>query len=378
MIEISLCMIIKNEENILKRCLDSVKDFVDEIIIIDTGSTDKSKEIASEYTEAIYDFEWCDDFSKARNFAFSKATKEYIFWLDADDYITEENLKELIKLKETMNKELDAVSMHYSLSRDEKGNTTYSLRRNRLVKRSLDFKWIGRIHEYLEVSGRMFHSDISVHHGKDKPHTNRNIAVFRLMEQNNEEFTTRDRFYFANELYYNAKYEEAIEQYRAFLDSGKGWIEDLKTATANLIQCYNAIGKGDKTIEVICDSYKWGIPRADICCRAGEYFIGKNDYKTAIFWYKAAMLCEPEEGYMGINIKEYYTWIPSIQLCVCYSNLGDIETANYYNEMTAIYVPNSPKVEYNRNYLNGKFKERNLKVPKYKHVLRRNNEDFNS
>ncbi|MGL4874961.1 MAG: glycosyltransferase family 2 protein, partial [Clostridium sp.] len=156
MIEISLCLIIKNEENILKRCLDSTKGFIDEIIIVDTGSTDKSKEVAQEYTDKIYDFEWCDDFSKARNFAFSKATKEYIFWLDADDYITEENLKELIKLKETMNKELDAVSMHYSLSRDEKGNTTYSLRRNRLVKRSLDFKWIGRIHEYLEVSGRMF------------------------------------------------------------------------------------------------------------------------------------------------------------------------------------------------------------------------------
>ena len=79
--EISLCMIIKNEEKTIARCLDSVKDLVDEIIIVDTGSTDKSKEIVSKYTDKVYDFEWVEDFAKARNFSFSKATKDYIMWL---------------------------------------------------------------------------------------------------------------------------------------------------------------------------------------------------------------------------------------------------------------------------------------------------------
>ena len=65
-------MIIKNEEQTIARCLDSVKDLVDEIIIVDTGSTDKSKEIVSKYTDKIYDFEWVEDFAKARNFSFSK------------------------------------------------------------------------------------------------------------------------------------------------------------------------------------------------------------------------------------------------------------------------------------------------------------------
>ena len=78
MITISLCMIVKNEERILARCLDSVKDLVDEIIIVDTGSADATKRIAAEYTDKIYDFTWIDDFSAARNFAFSKASKEYI------------------------------------------------------------------------------------------------------------------------------------------------------------------------------------------------------------------------------------------------------------------------------------------------------------
>ena len=74
MITISLCMIVKNEEKVLARCLDSLEGLMDEIIIVDTGSTDRTKEIAAGYTDKIYDFEWVDDFSAARNFSFSKAT----------------------------------------------------------------------------------------------------------------------------------------------------------------------------------------------------------------------------------------------------------------------------------------------------------------
>ena len=91
--EISLCMIVRNEEEVIERCLKSICDLVDEIIIVDTGSTDKTKQIVSKYTDKIYDFEWVNDFAKARNYSFSKATKDYILWLDADDVILEEDRK---------------------------------------------------------------------------------------------------------------------------------------------------------------------------------------------------------------------------------------------------------------------------------------------
>lgn len=84
---LSLCMIVKDEEKNLKRCLSKVASFVDEIIIVDTGSTDSTKTIASEFTDKIYDFNWCNDFSKARNFSISKASNNWILVLDADEFV---------------------------------------------------------------------------------------------------------------------------------------------------------------------------------------------------------------------------------------------------------------------------------------------------
>ena len=74
MITISLCMIVKNEEQVLSSCLDSLAGLMDEIIIVDTGSCDRTREIATRYTDKIYDYIWKDDFADARNFAFSKAS----------------------------------------------------------------------------------------------------------------------------------------------------------------------------------------------------------------------------------------------------------------------------------------------------------------
>lgn len=77
MITVSLCMIVKNEEAVLERCLESVSDLVDEIVVVDTGSTDRTREIAEWFTGRVYDFQWIDDFAAARNYAFSLAEKDY-------------------------------------------------------------------------------------------------------------------------------------------------------------------------------------------------------------------------------------------------------------------------------------------------------------
>ena len=88
---LSLCMIVKNEELFLEDCLNSVKDLVDEVIIVDTGSTDNTKEIARKFTVKIYDFKWCDDFAVARNESLKYATGDWILVLDADEVISKED-----------------------------------------------------------------------------------------------------------------------------------------------------------------------------------------------------------------------------------------------------------------------------------------------
>src|SRR5260221_13238694 len=84
---IAIALIVKNEERVLARCLDSVAGAVDEIVIVDTGSTDAAKEIARRYTDRLFDFTWRQDFSAARQFAFDQVSSEWVAWIDADDVV---------------------------------------------------------------------------------------------------------------------------------------------------------------------------------------------------------------------------------------------------------------------------------------------------
>ena len=163
MITISLCMIVKNEERVLKRCLDSVRDLVDEIIIVDTGSTDATKRIAAGYTDKIYDLTWNDDFSAARNFAFSKATKEYIYSADADEVLSEENRRRFRLLKETLLPEIEIVQMKYG--NQLQNGTVYNFDeeyRPKLFRRLRSFVWEEPIHETVRLEPVVYDSDIVI------------------------------------------------------------------------------------------------------------------------------------------------------------------------------------------------------------------------
>lgn len=370
MITISLCMIVKDEEKTLGRCLGCVSDVVDEIIIVDTGSTDNTKEIAKSFGSKIYDFKWEDNFEKARNYAFSKASKEYIMWLDADDFIDEENINMLIDLKEKLDNSVDSVMMNYSLVRDSEGKTTYSLKRNRLVKRAKGYRWIGKVHEFLSVYGNIIQSDITINHDKQKAHTNRNLLIFKKMEQDGEEFTTRDLFYYANELYDNGLYDEAIKKYKEVLSKDDVWSEDFKRATINLVRLLSLTGgSDDEKIELIFNSFKKYSPNSEMLCLLAECFKDKGMYDEGIIYLKAAMNLDEDKNNMGFNNNIYSTWYPALELCVHYSIIGDIEKSYYYNELSNLYLAPKDKIEYNRKYLTQEMKKRNLKPKNLKKTL---------
>lgn len=89
MIPVSVCIITKNEAEHLDKCLKSLSPYPFEIVVVDTGSTDNSKEIARKYTDKVFDFEWVNDFSAARNFSISRASHNMIFVLDTDELLVE-------------------------------------------------------------------------------------------------------------------------------------------------------------------------------------------------------------------------------------------------------------------------------------------------
>lgn len=351
MITVSFCMIARNEETTIARCLDSIKDIVDEIVIVDTGSTDSTKEICSRYTDKIYDFPWIDDFSAARNFAFSKCTLDYIFYLDADDVLLEEDRQKFMELKASIDPNVDSVTMHYNLLSDEKGNVTFSLRRNRLVKRSRNFKWIGPVHEYLEVYGLIINSDIAITH-KEAPHehSDRNLKIYERRLEKNENFTPRDLYYYANELRDHAQYEKAAEYYQKFLDTKLGWVEDNIAACGKLADIYGILKNPEKELEYILKSFEYDAPRADFCCRMGYRFLQANMIKQAIYWYEAAARLELPKDNWGMVNHACYTWLPHLQLSVCYDRLGLHQLAYEHNEKAAEYVPDHASVKHNRSY----------------------------
>lgn len=152
LITISLCMIVKNEEKVLGRCLKAARSFADEIILVDTGSQDRTREIGNEYGARVYEYEWKDDFAAARNEAFSKAVMDYCMWLDADDVVTEENQEKILNLKKELEPDTDMVMMRYSVSEDSQGNSLFSYYRERLVRNGKGFLWEGRFIRFLLFS----------------------------------------------------------------------------------------------------------------------------------------------------------------------------------------------------------------------------------
>lgn len=241
--EISLCMIIKNEEKYIENCLNSIKDLVGEIIIIDTGSTDKTKEIAKKFTNKLFDFPWENNFSKARNFAISKASKTWVLFLDADETISQID-KEKIKnlLKNNKRAKADAFVLKcrnytnnmgvvgWLSSKKDKYKESeitpgfWVLDTIRLFKNKKNFFFEGKIHETVYNSiknskGKILDTDVIIHHfgelDKEKLINKKNIYIeilkTRLTEKDFSE-KSKDYIYYelAGELIKLNKIDEAI------------------------------------------------------------------------------------------------------------------------------------------------------------------------
>jgi glycosyltransferase involved in cell wall biosynthesis len=354
MATVSLCMIVKDEENTLQRCLNSVQALTDEIIIVDTGSTDRTEEIAAHFTDKIYEFPWTSDFSAARNFSYEKATMDYILWLDADDIVLPQDSVKFQALKRGLSSDVDAVMMQYHTAFDNQGNVLFSYPRERLVKRVRGYRWSEPVHEFLEISGTVIRSDICITHAKPTQNksSDRNLEIYRHWLTGGNVLSPRGMYYLARELGDHGKLEEAASLFQKFLNSQKGWVEDNITACGELAKCYQQKGDDSSVLPALFRSFSYDTPRAEICCQIGYYFKLHEDYRQAAFWFNLCLNLKKPESPRGFFQKDCWGYIPSIECAVCWDYLADYTKAEYYNHLAANYKSDAFPVLLNSRYFN--------------------------
>ncbi len=350
---ISLCMIVKNEETVLSKCLNSIKNLADEIIIVDTGSTDKTINIAQQYTSKIYHFKWCDNFSAARNYAFSFATCDYVMWLDADDVIQESELQKLLKLKPHLS--ADTYMLKYAIAYTNQ-NPTYTFYRERLLKRSGNPTWEGCVHECITPFGIVEKLDIVVEHRKLK-HTqsDRNIKIYEKVISTRP-LTPRETYYYGRELFDHKHYKKCINILKGFIKSKLGWIENVIDAHYLIAECYAQLNKHNLSLKYLFKTFYLDVPRANICCKIGDIFLLDKNYDTAISWFLFATNCTDVTYKGGFVDQNYYNFYPFMQLCLCYYNLGNLTKAIEFNNKAEKFNPTNDAVLSNKLYLNNLLK----------------------
>ena len=349
---VSLCMIVRNEEKILKRCLDSIHGLVDEILIADTGSADRTKEIAKEYTSKIWDFPWTDDFSAARNFIIAKARSEYFMWMDADDILPAEHTAAFAHMKEDLDPRTDMVLLPYHTAFDDLGRPVFSCCRERLIRNHKGYCFHGRVHEAIPLSGNVIFRNIPIEHRKaGTSDPDRNLRIYQHMLDDGTPFDARDLYYYGRELFDHTDYEESKKILLDFLERKDGWVKNKMDAVRILACCHKNLGREQEVLHVLLKGLAYGVPSGELCCDLGRCFMEQEQYDAAAYWFRRALSSERDMASGAFIQEECYGFYPAISLCVCYDRLGDRGKARKYNELAGTYQPESPYYLHNKTCL---------------------------
>lgn len=328
-------MIVKNEEKNLRKCLDCLKDLMDEMIIVDTGSTDKTMEIARSYGAKVYDFEWIDDFAVARNYAFSKATCDYIYSADADEVLDKKDIEEFKKLKEVMDifddePSIDIVQMYYCGQTSGKGRSVYNFDkelRPKLFRRLRTFIWENPVHEQIRTEPVVFDSDIEIQHMQSENHASRDLAIFRKAIANGAVISSKLLDFYARELYMAGMPEdlEAAEEFMmAVTESENASVEDIRKASIILAKSARIKGDISKLMKFALKDVSAGCA-SEMCCELGDYYLDSGDPSEASLWfYNAAYEQTPMLDIRSGGDR------PLLSLSKCYKLMGNQELSDEY------------------------------------------------
>ncbi len=257
---VSLCIIAKNEESNIAGCLDSAAGLCHEVIVLDTGSTDRTREIAREKDAKVFDFPWIDHFAAARNACLEHATGEWIFWLDADDRLDDDNRDKLRRLFASLPAGNVAYSMKCRCLPDPVTRSATTVDHIRLFRNHPRIRWRYRVHEQIlgavrESGGEVLWADVVIHHTgyTDAALRRRKLARdLRLLEMEHRE-QPHDPFTLFNlgasyaEL---GKYEEALPLLQESLERSHSRDSIVRKLYALIANCHLHRGRIDEALRV--------------------------------------------------------------------------------------------------------------------------------
>lgn len=276
---LSLCMIVKNEEKYLKDCLESVKSVADEIVIVDTGSTDRTIEIAGEYNAKIFSFEWVNSFSAARNFALGNCTGNWILYLDADERLSEKSIEEL--KKNIIRPEKFGVKCTVKSIESESGRDN-TMKYTRLFRNISGIEFTGRIHEQIDPSLTKLNFKIQ----------NSNIEIlhlgYNISAEGKKEKAARNLGLLLKD------FEETGSNYIAYqLAQTYNILEDMENA-----EKYSLIAVNGKSLNQQQRAISYGL--------LANNFLKKHDANSALYYINEALKWDATQPYLNLLTSKIY------------------------------------------------------------------------
>ncbi|WP_348620778.1 glycosyltransferase [Paenibacillus polymyxa] len=320
---IALCMIVKNEQEYLRRCLDSVKDKVNQIVIVDTGSTDETVNIAKEYTNEVYHMDWSNNFAAARNESIKYATTEYILVLDADEY-----LEESADLQKEIASGADYyfTKIHNIMSFDRALNHLAI----RIFSNNQELYYQNRLHEHLNImdEGLDFKSGqaglVIMHTGytdemmEGREKAKRNLPL--MLKEVEENPTVYNLFNMGRTYMWVGKYEKAIP----FLQRAYPMSKNLTIAPDLVITLCRSLGemkRYDEALQILQEATIVYPNEVDLLHLQGLYFMEIGYYRDAIVTMTKCL----EIGDQGITFTEGNgSYIAHFRLAEWYESRNDL------------------------------------------------------
>ena len=356
--KISLCLIVKDEEKVLERCINSLKGCYDELIIVDTGSTDDTINIAKKLGARVEHFKWIDDFAAARNYAFSFATGDWIMWVDADDVLMKEDTKRFREIVHSHdNDDVMGINFPYIYSHESTGTgeiPNFKYHRLRIMKKESNPVWIGRIHEYNKIEGKTINCDeIDFHHyrdeGKGTQNTARNLRILKkVVDDCSPEDKPRYLFYYGKECIYNNMLDEAIKAFKEYIPLSN-WIPEKHRAMYEMAVCYQIKGDIDNAKKYAHESMLIDEDFVDPYILLGKIAYNNKEWQRCIKWMTAATKCNAPQVKFFDYIP-YHTYVPYDFMSICYWNLGNKEKALETINKCLEYKPNDERYLHNKKW----------------------------